>query len=291
MVDAVLAAQIMPEVPSSSSLRNALWRVVQRPRAWVLAYLLTIIPALPLALLTGLALLPLMRYPALRSALEARSLDLLPDLSTLDVQGGGVVAVGMVALLLVLPVAIVVKLIWVWLEGGTLADYATPEKLSWRAFSQAGRRWFGVLFLLNCIGVALLIVIGGATLLPALFVYPRSPALAWGIGAVGLLVAGLWATWVEMARATAVVCDERHLFRALKRAVLIMVWQWRPLLVLVGGSLLLFGILYLLHRWLVHWLPLNWWLPTLVIQQGYTIIRLGVRLARQAGQVGCVLWQ
>ncbi|HOT92207.1 MAG TPA: hypothetical protein PLJ78_09415 [Anaerolineae bacterium] len=286
MVDDVLAVQLIPESPSPVPLRDYLRRAVQRPRAWALAYLLTTIPALALALLTGLAILPLTRYPALRYALEARSLDLLTDLASLDVQGGGFAVVGMIALLLVLPVAIVIKLVWVWLEGGTLADYAAPTTLSWHAFRQAGRRWFAVLLVLNLIGTAMLLVIGGATLLPALLVYTRFPTLAWGIGAVGLVVAGLWATWIEMARAVAVVYDERHALHALKRAAHTLVRQWRPLFLLIGGSLLLFGVLFLLHRWSIRRLPLDWWLPTLAIQQVYTMLRLGIRLTRQAGQVG-----
>ena len=36
-------------------------------------------------------------------------------------------------------------------------------------------------------------------------------------------------------------------------------------------------------------LPLHWWLPTLLIQQTYTIIRLGIRLTRQSGQVGLLM--
>lgn len=269
-------------------LRAYLRRVAQRPRAWALAYLLTAIPALVLALLTALAVLPLARYPAFRQALETRSLDLLLDLFSLDVGGAWLTPLGMAALLLVPLVGVAVKLLWVWLEGGTLADYAAPVKLSWRAFRAAGRRWFGVFLALNLIGVALLGLIGVATLLPALLVYTRWPALAWSIGGVGLLGAGLCATWIEMARAAALVYDERHVLRALQRAARAMARQWRPLLALVGGSLLLFGVLYLVQRGITHMLPLPWWLLTLVIQQGITIARLGVRLARQAGQVGLV---
>ncbi len=286
MVSYDLAPQTPPKSPQPVPLREYQRRVVQRPRAWALAYLLTTIPALGLTLLTALAVLPLARYPAIRQALETRSLDLLLDLSTLDMGDGWLTPLSALALLLAPLAAAAIKLIWVWLEGGTLAEYAAPVKLPWSAFRAAGRRWFGVFLTLNLIGVALLIVVGAMTLLPALLVYTRLPELAWGIAGIGLLMAGLCATWIEMARAVALVHDERHVFHALKHAVRAMVRQWRPLLVLVGGSLLLFGVLYLIQRWITRLLPLPWWLPTLIIQQAIIVARLGVRLARQAGQMG-----
>jgi hypothetical protein len=264
-------------------------RVARRPRAWVLAYLLTTIPALGLALLTALAVLPLARYPAFRQAIEAHSLDLLLDLSTLDTRDTWLTPLGALALLLVPLVGVAVKLIWIWLEGGTLADYVAPAKLSWGEFSSAGWRWFGVFLALNLIGAALLILVGGAALLPALLVYARIPTLAWSIIGVGALVAGLCATWIEIARAAALVHDERHVFRALKRATRSMAQQWRPLFMLVGVSLLLFGALYLVQHWITRLLPLPWWLLTLAIQQALLLARLGIRLARQAGQVGLLV--
>lgn len=270
-------------------VRTYLRRVVQRPRAWALAYLLTAIPALGLALLTALAVLPLTRYPAFRQAIETRSLDLLLDLSTLDVGANWLTPLGALALLLVPLAAVVIKLIWVWLEGATLADYAAPDKLAWSAFRAAGRRWFGVFLALNLIGVGLLVLSGGLALLPMLLVFARFPVLAWIIGGAGLLLAGFCATWIEMARAAALVNAERHVFRALQRAARAMAQQWRPLLALLGGSLMLFGALYLVQRWLTDRLPLPWWLPTLVIQQTLTLARLGVRLARQAGQTGLLI--
>ncbi len=274
---------------SETPLRAYLQRVAQRPRAWILAYLLTAIPALGLALLTALAVLPLARYPAFRQMIETRSLDLLPNLLTLDVGDHWLTPLGALALLLIPLAGIVIKLVWVWLEGGTLADYAAPDKLTWRAFRAAGRRWFGVFLALNLSGVGLLILVGGMALLPALLVYTRFPALAWSIGGAGLLLAGLCATWIEMARAAALVSGERHVFRALQRAARAMARHWRPLLGLVGGSLALLGALYLVQRWLTALLPLSWWLPTLVIQQALILARLGVRLARQAGQIGLLI--
>ena len=256
-----------------------------RPRAWVLSYLVTTVLALGLALLMALAWLPLTRHPVFNQILERRSLDLLFDFFSLEMGSGGV-PWGVVALLLALPAWVVARLFWTWLEGGTLAEYAAAQTLSWRAFAQAGWRWFGVFLAFNLTGAALVGVTGGAALLLAVFAYMLAPALGWAVAGIGLATAGLVATWIEMARAVALTQNQRGVFQALGGAARAMVKQALPLAALVGGGLALFGLLYLAHRWLVDALPLRWWLPTLLIQQTYTILRLGIRLARQAGQVG-----
>jgi hypothetical protein len=213
-------------------------------------------------------------------------LDLLLDFAMLEIGNGNRLPWGALAFILALPVWVLVRLIWTWLEGGTLAEYAAPQPLSWRAFAQAGWRWFGVFLALNLIGAVLVVVIGGAALLLTVFAYMLTPALGWAIGAAGLAVAGLIATWIEMARAVALTQNERRVFHALGGAARALFRQAAPILALAAGGLALYGVLYLAHRWLMDILPLRWWLVTLLIQQAYTIIRLGIRLTRQAGQVG-----
>lgn len=273
------------QMANGKNLRAYMRRVVQRPRAWALSYLLTTMLAVGLALLMTLGWLPLTRHPLFTQILETRSLDALSDFATLAANSGGGIWTPL-ALLLALPVWILARLVWTWLEGGTLAEYAAAEPLSWRAFAQAGWRWFGVFIALNLSGAALVIVIGGAALLLAVFAYMLAPALGWAIGGVGLALAGLVATWIEIARAVALTRNQRGVFQALGNAARVMVKRALPLVALVGGGLALYGLLYLAHRWLMGALPLHWWLPALLIQQAYTVARLGIRLARQAGQVG-----
>ena len=277
------------EMPAALPVWAYVRRVVQRPRAWALSYLLATLPALGLALLMALGWLPLTRYPALAQLLETRSLDLLLDFATLEIGNGNRLPWGALALLLALPVWILVRLIWTWLEGGTLAEYAAAQTLSWRTFAQAGWRWFGVFLALNLIGAALVVITGGATLLLAVVAYMLAPALGWAIGGVGLTVAGLVATWIEMARAVALTQNRRNAFHALGGAARALFRQAVPILALAAGGLAFYGVLYLAHRWLVDILPLHWWLATLLIQQTYTLLRLGIRLARQAGQVGLLM--
>jgi hypothetical protein len=268
-------------------LRTYPRRVLQCPRAWALSYLLTTLFALGLALLTTIALLPLTRYPAFARLLETHSLDLLLDFITLEMSGGGI-PLG-IPVLLALPAWAFARLIWTWLEGGTLAEYAAAQPLSWRAFAQAGWRWFGVFLALNLIGAVLVVVIGGVTLLLAVFAYLRAPALGWTIGGAGLAVTGLVATWIEMARAIAVTQNRGNAFHALGDAARALFRQAASFFALVGVGLVLYGLLYLAYRWLMDILPLHWWLATLLIQQAHTILRLGIRLTRQAGQVGLLM--
>jgi len=272
---------------NSGNLGAYVRRVAERPRAWALSYLLTTLLALGLTLFAALASLPLTRYPAFAELLETRSLDLLLDFLSLDMGNG--VPWGLLALLLALPVWVLARLLWTWLEGGTLAEYAAAQTFSWREFAQAGWQWFGVFLALNLSGAALVGVVGGAALLLAIFAYMLAPALGWAVGGVGLMLAGLVATWIELARAVALTQNRRNVFRALGGAARALVKQALSLAALAGGGLALYSLLYLAHRWLVDLLPLRWWLATLLIQQAYTILRLGIRLARQAGQVGLLL--
>ena len=272
--------------PATTAIRRYLRRIVTRPRAWLLGYLLTLLPAALLALLTALPGLPLARYPLLRRMLETRALDLLPDLATLDVENSLTTPLGMLALLLVPLAWIAIRLLWVTLEGSTLADYAATTRPTWRAFVRAGWHWLGPLLLINVTGSALVLVVEALTLLLAALAYAVFPPLGWGVGGLGLLLAGLLATWTEVARATAVVHNERHAFRALRRAARVMLRQAGPLLALAGGGLALYGALYLTHRWAIRRLPIPWWLATLAVQQIYVLARMGVRLARQAAEIG-----
>ncbi|MGC9395869.1 MAG: hypothetical protein ACP5J4_13570 [Anaerolineae bacterium] len=275
---------INTDMTTPTPLGVYLRRVVQRPRAWALSYLVTTLLALGLALLTAMALLPFTRYPAFARLLETRSLDWLLDFSMLEIDGGSV-PFG-IPVLLALPVWILARLIWTWLEGGTLAEYAAAQTLSWRAFAKAGWQWLGVFLALNLIGAILVVVIGGVTLLLAIAAYLLAPALGWAIGVAGLAVAGLVATWIEVSRAAAVTQNQRGVFHALGNAARALFRQAAPLMALVIGGLALYGLLFLAHRGLMDTLPLHWWLPTLLVQQAYTLLRLGIRLARQAGQVG-----
>lgn len=277
--------EVAIETPVATSLGAYLRRIVKRPRAWVLSYTLTTPLALIPAVLMTLAWLPFTRHPIFSQILETRSLDALRDFATLGTSYGGGIW-GASALLLALPLWVLARLVWTWLEGGTLAEYAAAQTLSWREFSQAGWRWFGVFIALNLMGAVLVTVIGGAALLLAVFAYMLAPALGWAVAGAGLTLAGLIATWTEIARAIALTQNQRGVFPALGNAARAMVKRALPLAALVGGGLALYGLLYLVHRWLMDALPLRWWLPTLFVQQAYTIARLGIRLARQAGQMG-----
>lgn len=273
------------EAAAATSLGACLRRVVRRPRAWILSYMLTTLLALILTAPMTLAWLPLTRHPIFSQILETRSLDALSDLATLGASyGGGIWSAS--ALLLALPLWVLARLLWTWLEGGTLAEYTAVQPLSWGAFARAGWRWFGGFLALNLIGAVLVGVIGGTALLLAIAAYMLTPTLGWTIGVAGLAVAGLVATWIEVARAVALSHNEHRVFHALSDAARALFRQAVPFASLAVGGLALYGLLYLAHRWLVEILPLRWWLATLLIQQAYTLLRLGIRLTRQAGQVG-----
>jgi hypothetical protein len=276
-----------------SSFAFYMARVFKRPRPWILGYLVLLLPSLLIVPLLALPLLEWARTPLFRAALEARSLDLLLDFFTgvlADMRfgtdpgaGSPLFLVGICGLLVLWPL---LKLLWVWVEGGTLVTYTDPAPPSWARFWEGCRRYFGPFLLLNLLGVLAIGLVGGVTLALSVGFTRLAPLLGWGgMVVAGLLVAGL-ATWVETARAIAVVNDDRHVIHALRNAGDIIVGYPLAILALMGVSSALYGVLFGIYRGLITWIPIPWWLLSFGVQQIYLIARLGVRLARQAGEVG-----
>ncbi len=278
---------------------TALTQVWRRPRAWVLFYLLVSLPAAGVGMLLTLAWMPLLRSPLLRWALETRRLDFALDfllgmplttqfelvhpyngLPTL-----GFTALGVCGVLLIWPLF---GLLWVALEGAALTSYAAPESISWRAFWQGAKRWFGPFLLLNSLGVvlaglALAVLLGAGYALSGMY-----PTLGKYVSGLGWALAGGIGTLVELMRAAAVARDTRHP-KALARCAFQALRQ-KPgaIAALVGGGLIAYGLLALAYRGLMAVLPFSWWLAVILVQQSYIALRLGVRLSREAGMVAWV---
>jgi hypothetical protein len=265
-------------------------RALRRPRPWALLYALTLIPAAVLAPALALMLLTQAAHaPLFREMLRARSLDMVPDLLTYMTRTPVPTPariVTLVALVAVPLVWLVTRLVWLWLEGGALATYAAEAPPSWRAFTRAGTRWLGSLLLLNLVGIVAVVLVGGVTLALVALVDAVFAPLGWVPGAVGLLLVIVIVTEVEVARAAAVVHEDRHVLRALRRALRLTGQRPLPLALLVVGALALQGGLLLVQRGILRLVPIPWWLTNLVALQAIAVARLGVRLARQAGEVG-----
>ncbi len=258
-------------------------RALRRPRPLAVLYAITAVPSLLFALLLAWPLLELSRYPLLRQALERRSLgDLIEVFSRLE---GAPSAWPLIALLGGLLVSLLLLVVRVYLQGGTLLTYAVPQPLTRREFHAGCRRWFGSFFLLNLLGSCVI-------LLPLGLVVVGWGLASYGGGAVGLLlllfgalIGGLIILVIEMARAAAVVRDDRNVGHALVAAGRGL-WQ-RPhyFLGLAALGVLLQVGLYGLAR-LVGGLSIPAWFLSLILLQLVALARLLVRLGRWAGEVG-----
>jgi hypothetical protein len=104
------------------------------------------------------------------------------------------------------------------------------------------------------------------------------------VGVPMALLVGALATWVELARVAMVVRGNKDVTSALKSAWTLFWARPQPILAVTVGalvvSLLLIGAGQLLNN-----IPYDWWFLILLLQQGLLIARLGVRLAREAGQI------
>lgn len=279
---------------SPPGLKGYLARLFTRLRPWGLFYLFISLPSAVAAPLLALPLLNWARSSLLRQALGERSLDALLQLTTgplANMQLGGAsgdatllfLLLGVCGVLLLWPL---LGLGWVWLEGGALTTYADAERPSWRRFWAGCKRWLGPFLVVNVLGVLAVFIVGGLFLALAALLWAVSPVLGGGAGVIGFLVVGALATWTELARAVMVVRDDRALGPALKGAWRVAIRRPLPLLALVMGGLALYGLLFLLNRAVTGALPYTWWLAVLVAQQLIVVLRLGVRLGRQAGEVG-----
>jgi hypothetical protein len=271
--------------PPQDGLRGLIRLVVHRPRPWVLRYLLATVPALILAVMLVSPLRPWFRVPLLVQGLETRSLDHL--LEALEFTAGQITGGPLLALaMLLIPLSwLLVRVLWVYFEGGVLATYAGVTSLSWREFIDASRRWFWSLFLLGVIWNIVAVLLSVVTIvIGALAGSLWSPlgTLLW-IGG-GLAVVMLWLLF-SMARSAAVVRHDRNVLRALRSAARVIGRRPAKVVILIAVTLAFQGALLWASRAGTTVLPYSWWLPALVLQQLAAVLAMGVTLARRAGEI------
>jgi hypothetical protein len=258
--------------------------VATRPRAWILRYLLHLLPAVLLAVLIAGSMLPLFRYPLMAEALRTRSLgdgleivQMLGETRT----GAEFAIVGILSALGLAALAwLPVQLAGLWLEGGVLHTYAAEQRLEGRAFRAACRRAFGPFLLLSVgqnLAIGLVAGIAGAS--SVVFDAILVPVIPAGIGIGALMILG------EVARIAIVVDGDRHVVRALARAIRLVRRRFLPLVGLIAASLGLQALLFVAQRVAGRVIPIPWWAPSLIVLQLIQILGVGVRLARQAGIV------
>lgn len=272
------------------------WR---RPRAWALLYGLVSLPAALLALVWTLAFLPLARWPFWAEALTTQRLDFVLDSLTGHMlvamtgapspEAGVPVLGSLVAMCGALLIWPMFGIVWVALEGGTLASYAAPTPLSWREFWAACRRWFGPFVLLNSAGVVVAALLLGVAWSAAFALRGSLPLTAQVVRTLGWLAAGAVASLVELARVVAVAQGTRHVGVMLRGAWQALMQHPVEVLTLLLAGLALYGLLDGAYRALMGVLPFRWWLLTLLVQQLYVALRLGIRLSREAGLVGVIV--
>jgi hypothetical protein len=270
---------------------------------WMLLILLAVnlLSALPLAALPAVGLADgLGRRPAIREA--ADDIDAWFVIEALMVSptdralGAGSLPeltrwLRRAPLLGLLTAAALPLLAWLpaaFLSGGLLLTYAeAPQHLRWRRFLWGCWHWWGAFLLLGAVQGFVAAV--GFFLVVAALAAAAASVGGWSLWVLIpplTLCAVLWLALFEYTRIIAVVEDTRNVVRAFGRAALFTLE--RPLAVagLYGLALLLLGAVHALYHWgLSPYLPLDWWLPVLIVQQAFILARLWARLVRLAGSV------
>ncbi len=181
-----------------------------------------------------------------------------------------------------------------FLNGGVLlvlvealAPEAAPGPFRLRRFFWGCWHWFAPFLLLD----ALFTLVWLLALLPLVIGFGMAMARLGAWGSLLLPLPGLillfWVALVELTHVCAVQEMRRNIFYALGQA-LHLIWR-RPLAIfaLYFLSLLLLLALHLVFRsLLLPRLPLAFWPLTLVVQQAFIVLRLGVKAARLGGLAG-----
>jgi hypothetical protein len=249
---------------------------------------LVTVPSLLIVALVMFVLTPWFRRPLFADALASRSLDRLLDVL---IHGGGQLAQPVlltVALLLVPVLWVGVRLVWLLLEGGVLVAYAQPAAPTWRQFLRASWRWWGPFLLMS--GLRILTTVAVIALAIGVGVVLRLLGQAGEIpiAAVALVIVGLLSVWYSTARVVGVVCEERHVFRALAAAAKVLRTRGVQLIGIVVAVLSLRLLLVLGSEALVDALPTSTWAPAILIQQGVQILLVGLSLVQVAAVVNLV---
>jgi len=264
--------------------------VYRRPWPWVIRYVGVLAPALLVALMLLIPLRSWLSQALVVEVLETRSLDYLVDalmdLAT-EMEGGLLLLAGVALLPLVW---IGMRMLWLFLEGGVLITYARPKRPTARTFLRACVDWFPSFLLISILAVLATGAVVGITAACVALVQALSlwPSLGMVVYAVGVVVAVGISVAAELARAAAVVGKDRNVRRAFGAAGRVAGRRFVPLVALILGTLLLRVLLFLVQRALSGWIPISWWLLTLLVQQLLQIVITGVGLVRRAGGVSLV---
>jgi len=253
----------------------------------VIRYVGALAPALLVALMLLIPLRSWLSQPLVAEALETRSLDFLVDALMnlpIEMEDGLLLLAGAVLLPLVW---IGMQMLWLLLEGGVLVTYARPKRPTVREFLRACVDWFPSFLLISIVavlatGAVVGIAAAGLALIQALSLWEP---LATGLYAVGGVVVVGISVAAELARAAAVVGEDRNVWRAFGAAGGVVVRRFVPLVVLILGTLLLRVLLFLVQRALSGWIPISWWMLTLLVQQLLQVAITGLGLLRRAGEV------
>ena len=277
---------------------TGLRRALRYPQVWLVVFAVNLFSALLLAVLPALGLASgLGQRPAIYAAADGLDAWLVIEtlMSSLADAALGVPGASPGAVLLLAPLLVFVLPLLAWLpgaflHGGLLLTYAeAPRPFRWRRFLWGCWHWWGAFLLLGAAQGAVSAVMLLLTVTVAGIVAVVGNWALWIAAPLLILLSMLGLALLEFTRVYAVVGGTHNLAQAFGRAVSLVVR--RPLAVgtLYGLSFLLVGLLHAVFRLgLFPRLPLDGWALVLVAQQAFIMLRLGTRLARQAGGLALI---
>jgi hypothetical protein len=285
---------------------------------WVLVILFAanLVSALPLVVLPGLGLVAFGHRPAIRQAADGVDAWLVIETMLAPLSGAALGGEGadklhpwpeltrqlqqatLVGLATAAALPVLAWLTGAFLSGGLVLTFAeVPQdapgtgagsrRFQWRRFLWGCWHWFGAFLLLGAVqGIASSVVFGPLVAAAMGAVAVVGGWSAWVVVPVLVAVGVLWLALMEYTRIVAVVGETRNVVRAFGEAARFVVRNLRAVAGLYGLALVLLGVVHAIYRLgLMPWLPLDWWVLVLVVQQGFVLGRLWARVVRVAGGV------
>lgn len=273
--------------------RGGIGYMLQRWQLLIPFYALNLFSALILILLPAILLIAPAQRPTIRDAangvdgwmildilmspLTSQILEIKESDSTLQLA----TLVGVITLAVIPTIAGVAN---AFLNGGILLVYhKQTQSFQWQRFVWGCWHWFSAFLLLGLTQFMLVLVIFGTLISGAITLIGLAEWTTWIVIPILILLMVLWLGVMELTGAQMIVGSTRNFARAFFDSLRGIVRRPIHFLVFYGLVTLTLIAAHLIFNFVMPYVPLSWIPLVLIIQQGFVIARLGLRLVRAAG--------
>lgn len=196
---------------------------------------------------------------------------------------------GIFGLLAIVVAPLTAGIVNAFLNGGILLVYhEQTQSFQWKRFVWGCWHWFSAFLLLGLIQFILAVVIFGTLIGGAMTLIGLAEWTTWIMIPILILFMMCWLGIMELTGAQMIVGSRRNFARAFFDSLRDVVRRPIHFLVFYGLVTLALVTAHLIFNWVMPSMPLDSILVVLIIQQGFVVVRLGLRLVRAGGSVALI---